>query len=115
VLKYLMDQHVPIAIVDGLRLRGVDALTAYEDGSSTLNDSLLLDRATTLGRILFTSDDDLLNEAAKRQRDSVEFSGVIFVRGMSLSIGACISDLEVIAKAGMPEDLRQQVIYLPLP
>jgi len=30
-----MDQHVPRAIAAGLRLRGVDVLTAYEDGAST--------------------------------------------------------------------------------
>ena len=33
-----MDQHVPRAITVGLRLRGVDVLTAYEDGSSEEDD-----------------------------------------------------------------------------
>lgn len=59
-----MDQHVPRAITVGLRLRGVDVLTAYEDGASELDDLELLDRAAELGRVLFTQDDDLLAEAA---------------------------------------------------
>ena len=59
-----MDHHVPRAITTGLRLRGVDVLTAYEDGASELPDPALLDRASELGRVLFTQDDDLLAEAA---------------------------------------------------
>jgi predicted nuclease of predicted toxin-antitoxin system len=59
-----MDVHVPAAITDGLRLRGVDVLTAQEDGTGEFFDSDLLDRATALGRVLFTQDKGLLREAA---------------------------------------------------
>jgi predicted nuclease of predicted toxin-antitoxin system len=51
-----MDVHVPYAIAIGLRLRGVDVITAQEDGSRELEDSDLLNRATKLGRIMFTRD-----------------------------------------------------------
>ena len=61
-----MDVHVHAAITEGLRLRGVDVLTAQEDGGRRLRDPALLDRATALGRVLFTQDDDLLREAAER-------------------------------------------------
>jgi hypothetical protein len=43
-----MDQHVPRTITVGLRLRGVDVLTAYEDGASEMADSALLNRAMEL-------------------------------------------------------------------
>ena len=61
----------------GLRLRGVDVLTAYEDGTSELADVALLDRAGELGRVLFARDDDLLAEAAQRQREGIPFRGII--------------------------------------
>ena len=61
-----MDVHVPAAITRGLLLRGVDVLTAQLDGTTELEDPGLLDRATELGRVLFSQDDDLLAEAAKR-------------------------------------------------
>ncbi len=61
-----MDHHVPRAITNGLRLRGVDVLTAHEDKASRLRDPALLDRATELERVLFTQDDDLLTEATQR-------------------------------------------------
>ena len=40
-----MDHHVPRAITAGLRNRGVDVLTAYEDNTHELDDPALLDRA----------------------------------------------------------------------
>ncbi len=109
-----MDAHVPKAITNGLRLRGVDVLTAQEDNTDELSDPELLDRATALNQVLFTFDDDLLIEAAKRQRSSIPFSGVIFASPLKISIGACIKDLEIIAKAGEPEDLAKRVEFLPL-
>lgn len=38
-LAFYMDQHVPRAITNGLRLRSLDVLTAHEDGTSTWSDS----------------------------------------------------------------------------
>jgi Domain of unknown function (DUF5615) len=113
-LALYMDQHVPRAITTGLRLRNVDVLTAFEDAFSDADDPELLDRATALGRVLFSQDDDLLAEAARRQAAGIPFSGVIYAHQLRVSIGACVHDLEIIATAGEPEDLRQQVLFLPL-
>lgn len=109
-----MDQHVPRAITVGLRMRGVDVLTAQEDGTSDWDDARLLDRATALGRVLFTQDVDLIIEATKRQEVGVPFAGVIYAHQLRTSIGQCIRDLEIIAKAGEPEDLENQIVFLPL-
>ena len=95
-------------------MRSVDVLTAQEDGSDRLADDQLLDRATRLGRVLFTFDDDLLAEATKRQREGKSFSGVIYAHPLKISIGKCVHDLELLAKAGEPEDLENQVVFLPL-
>jgi Domain of unknown function (DUF5615) len=51
-----MDVHVRRAVTAGLRLRGVDVLTAQEDGNRELLDPELLGRATELGRVLFTQE-----------------------------------------------------------
>ena len=59
-----MDVQVPRAITEGLRVRGVDVLTAQGDGAGRLDDAALLHRAGSLGRVLFTRDSDLLTEAA---------------------------------------------------
>ena len=109
-----MNHHVPRAVTVGLRLRGVDVMTAYEDGASDMDDSELLDRAGELERALFTQDDDLLAEATKRQREGTPFRGVIYAHQLRVPIGTCVHDLEIIAKAGEPEDLINRVQFLPL-
>jgi hypothetical protein len=113
-LALYMDHNVPRAITVGLRLRGVDVLTAFEDGTSSTGDPELLDRAEELGRVLFTRDDDLLAEAVRRQRDGVRFQGVVYAHQLRVSIGACIEDLEIIAGAGETEDLLNSIVFLPL-
>lgn len=112
-IAFYLDHHVPRAITLGLRLREVDVLTAYEDGTGALDDSGLLDRAGEVGRVLFTRDDDLLAEATKRQREGIPFCGIVYAHQLRVSIGRCVEDLELIAKAGEPADLMNQVIFLP--
>jgi predicted nuclease of predicted toxin-antitoxin system len=77
-LAYFMDHHVSRGITLGLRLRGLDVLTAYGDGANELDDATLVDRARELGRVLFTRDDDLLAEASQRQREGIPFHGIIY-------------------------------------
>ncbi len=113
-LALYMDVHVPSALTDGLRLRGVDVLTAQEDGTRRLPDPQLLDRATALGRLLFTEDDDLLREAKKRLQSGQPFAGVLYVHQQKLVIGSCINDLELIALASEPAEWLNRVGYLPL-
>jgi hypothetical protein len=113
-LRLYMDHHVPRAITNGLRLRRIDVLTALEDQTDQLSDPELLERATALGRVLFSQDDDLLVEATRRQEQGIAFSGVIYGHQLHVTIGQCIRDLELIVQIGTDEDVRNQVIYLPL-
>jgi uncharacterized protein with PIN domain len=113
-LAFYMDHHIPKAITTGLRLRGVDVLTAYEDGTEEEDDDILLERASQLKRVLFTQDDDLLEEAAKRQEDGIYFYGIVFAQQKRVPLGTCVRDLELIAKGCEPEDMANKVSYLPL-
>jgi hypothetical protein len=88
-------------------------LTAQEDNAATLSDRELLDRATILGRALFTFDDDLLQETNARHAAGVEFAGVIIPHPLKVSIGECVNGLQLIAEAAEPEDVRNLVTYLP--
>ena len=113
-IQLYMDHNVPRAITDGLRAGGADVITAFEDDTSELDDPELLDRAAELGRVLFTRDYNLLQEATKRQRTGEFFYGVIYAHQLRVSIGICIRNLEIIAKAGETEDLLNRVQFLPL-
>lgn len=113
-VKLYMDVHVKRAVSDALRLRGVDVLTAREDGAAEFEDDLLLDRATELNRILFSQDDDLLREANKRQQADEHFARVIYAHQLNITIGRCTDDLELIAKATEPNEWIKSVVYLPI-
>jgi len=109
-----MDVNVPYALTEELRSRGVSVLTAQEDGAGQLPDPALLDRASALGRLLFTHDVGFLREAALRQERDQQFLGVVFARQGKVSLGECVRDLEIIAQASQPEEWFTRVEYLPL-
>lgn len=108
-----MDQHVPAGITQGLRLRGVDVLTAFEDGSDTLDDEGLLERATQLGRALFSQDRDFLAISRQWLQDGREFAGLVYAHQLNISIGQAVRDLELVAQAMEPSEMRSQVIFIP--
>jgi hypothetical protein len=110
-----MDVQIPSVITIGLRLRGIDVLTAQEDGSRQLPDPQLLDRASSLGRVVFTEDKHFLSEAARRQREGIPFSGVLFAHQLDITISACIDFLELVGTLGEPGEFANRVEYLPFP
>ena len=109
-----LDVHVPAAIAAELRRRGVDVLTAQEDGTTELEDDDLLIRASSFGRLLFTQDIRFKALAEDWQREARPFAGLVFGHQLHGSIGQYIRDLELIAKATEASDWSGQVEQLPL-
>ncbi len=102
------------AVTLALRLREVDVLTAQEDGAAELDDAQLMDRATELGPILVSQDEDLLREGAERLREHQGFSGLIYAHQLRITIGQMVEDLELIARATSAEEWWSRIEYLPL-
>ena len=114
MIALYLDENVEGQIVRGLRARGVDVLTAETDGYQATPDPDVLDRATSLGRVTFTRDDDFVREATRRQRSGESFGGVIYAHKLTVSSGECIADLEYLALVGDAEDFADRVYFLPL-
>jgi predicted nuclease of predicted toxin-antitoxin system len=113
-IAFYMDHHVPKAVTMGLRLRGIDVLTAYEDNSSELEDPALLDRASALERVLVTQDEGFLAEATRCQEEGILFHGIVYAHQPLVLIGIFVQDLELIGKLGKPEEFVNRVTFLPL-
>jgi predicted nuclease of predicted toxin-antitoxin system len=113
-VAFYMDVHVHGAITEQLEIRGIDVITAQDDGRGEDDDDQLLARATELGRAIFTQDEDFLTIAATWQEQSLEFAGVVYAHQLRVGIGKCVEDLELIAKCYEPVDLLNRVEYLPL-
>ncbi len=109
-----MDHHIPKSITVGLRMRKVDVITAYEDQAHQLDDRALLDRASELERILFSQDDDLLVESARRQKNNIHFAGLVYAHPLNISIGTCIKQLELLSRTADLEDFSNKVVFLPV-
>jgi len=86
-VPFYMDVHVPQSITDQLRRRGVDVLTAIDDGWAERDDPELLERAHELGRVLFTQDIRFKALAEEWIRDEHPFAGLVFGRQLGASIG----------------------------
>ena len=108
-----LDHMVSPRVARELRLRGVDVTTAFEDGNAYLRDEPLLERATQLGRVLYTEDDDFFAITARWLATSRDFSGLACAPQRRMSIGETVKQLELIAKAYDPEDVVNLVIHLP--
>jgi hypothetical protein len=108
-----MDVHIPQAITDQLRRRGIDVLTAVEDDSNELSDDQLLERSTQLNRVLFTHDIRFRVLAEQWQQQGKPFCGLIFGHQLGGTIGQYVTDLELIAQASEPEDWQNAVEYIP--
>lgn len=107
-----MDVHVPQAITDQLRRRGVDVATAIEDGQDEIPDTDLMDRIISQGRVLFTQDSDFLAHASHWQSTGRFFSGVFYGHQLAGTIGDFVKDLEIIAKASESSEWANKE-YLP--
>jgi len=113
-LQLYMDHNVPAAITSGLRARSADCLTAAEDTTDRSPDPDLIRRATSVGRVLFTMDDDLLAVASDWMRIGTSFAGVIYAHPLRITIGQAVRDLELMSKLLDPTDMANRIEYLPL-
>ncbi len=113
-LALYMDVHVPRALTDALRRRGLDVLASQDDGTTRTDDPDLLARASALGRLLFTQDQDFLRHAAEWQRRGRPFAGLVYAAQQCASLGVLAADLELLLSCSIPDDVRDRVTYLPL-
>ena len=108
------NHHMPRPILDGLRARGIDIITAAEDGYARAADEALIERATQLGRVLVSEDKDFLVITDRWLQAGRDFAGFVYAPRRYTRYGQPIRDLELIAKVYEPEDVRNTVMRLPL-
>lgn len=78
-----------------------------------MSDDDLLARATGVRRVLLTQDADFLEIAARRQRQGIAFSGILFAP-QGTPIGQPIEDAELCLTGMTADDFRNRLVYLPL-
>ena len=82
-LRLYADECVNARIVAGLRRRGVDVVTAADNGLLSASDELHVERALALGRAVVTSDRDFLVIVSAILVRGESFPGLIFIQPRS--------------------------------
>ena len=106
-ITFYMDEHVPSALTDGLRQRGVNVLTAQDVGMVQTDDERHLEYARQEGRVLFTQDRDFL----RLHRAGRQHAGVVYAR-QPTAIGTMLLGLMLIHNVLTPEDMSGRVEFV---
>ena len=88
--------------------------TTEREFLSLIDNELLLARATSLRRVLVTSDHDFLAITDRWADAGRVFAGIVYVHPLRVSIGLAVKDLELVARAGDASDLAGRVEFLPI-
>ena len=107
-IKFYMDEHVHLGVAKALAKRSVDALTAQAAGMLEVDDSEHLQFAALQGRVIFTQDDDYLDE---QWTGKIKHHGIAYTH-QSTSIRQIIDGLILIYEAMTEEEMKNHVEYL---
>jgi len=73
-VRFLLNEHIPKAVVRALRQQGIDAIIVAEIEAMGTSDEDLLDFALREGRVVVTYDKDFLRLASQRSHAGIAFS-----------------------------------------
>lgn len=108
-LRFYLDEQMPVVIAKELRRRNVDAITVKKLELRGKSDEYHLLRATAMGRVVCTMDDDFVDLA----KSGVEHTGIVVgVRKDRKAIGTWVRFLIWMHETYTPQDMHNRVEYL---
>lgn len=106
-LKIYADESVDVAIVEGVKRRGIAAFSARELGNLGLTDKEQLEVAARMQAVILTNDADFLRMAGEE-----EHCGIIYVHQRKLTVGECIKRLRLLIETKTAEQMKNQIVFL---
>jgi hypothetical protein len=105
------DVHVKGPITQGLRLRGMDVVTAQERGQDQEPDEVLLETATQEGRLILTNDKDFLKIHYDWMLAGKSHAGIVYWE-QTMAIGGAVRKIIYYAQNTPPDQAANAVKYL---
>ena len=102
-----MDEHIPKAVTEGLRRRGIDVLSVQEAGMLGANDYDQLSFANKEGRVIFTKDADFL----RLHKAGISHQGIIYSSKQS-PVGYTVRVLMMIYDLVTLEEMAGRVEFI---
>ncbi len=106
-IRFYTDEHIPKAVIRGLRQRGVDVLTVSDANLLGASDKEHLQRAQAETRVLVTQDEDYLRLHA----GAVDHAGIAYAPQGS-SVGDIVRGLMLIYSLLDPHDMKDHIEFL---
>src|SRR5687768_10096610 len=104
-IRFHLDEHVDLAIADGLRRRGIDVSTTQEVGLRSATDPIQLEYLRAEGRVIFTEDADFLRIHASGEAHP----GIAYCHQQTRSVGQIIRGLVLIWEVFDPAAMQNHV------
>jgi uncharacterized protein DUF5615 len=105
--KFYLDEHIPRAVADGLRRRGLDVLTVQEAKRAGSSDTAQLAFAFAQQRVLITMDSDFLILASR----GVVHAGIAYA-SPTRSVGELIRSVMLLYDILTAAEMMNQVEFL---
>lgn len=116
MLRFLADENFNGHILNGLRRRrpGIDILRAQDVGLSAIADPAVLEWAAENNCVTLTHDRaTMIPFACERIASGELMPGMLYV-ATDVSVAAAIDEILLIDELAAPDNLHDQVIYLPM-
>jgi hypothetical protein len=116
MLRLVSDEDVHGSIVRGLwrRAPNLDLVQVQDVGLARTPDPQILEWAAQEGRVVITEDvNTMVGFAWERVKTGLPMPGVLVVRETG-RIGRAIDDILLVAECCTPDEVKDQVWYLPL-
>jgi len=108
-MKIYVDENIEHSIVEGLRRRKIEVVSAKELGYMGKPDEFHIKKASEIKAVILTHDIDFLRIAS---RPDIHHSGIIFSHPEKISIGQCIRGVELITKILTEKDMVNHIEFL---
>jgi predicted nuclease of predicted toxin-antitoxin system len=107
-IRLYLDENIQIVIADQLRRKGIEVVTVRDLALLGDSDANHLRRATAMGCVLCTYDDDYLQLAAS----GLDHAGIVFGKPTKHTIGDWVNGLELLHAVYSADDMKNHVEYL---
>lgn len=108
-MKIYADENIEQSIIEGLRRRKIEVISARELGYFGKPDEFHIKKAFEMKAVILTHDSDFLRIASNKK---IKHKGIIFSHSENLSLGRCIREVELITTVLSDRELENHIEFV---
>lgn len=108
-MKIYADENIERSIIEGLRRRKIEVVSAGELGYLGKPDEFHIKKASEMKAVILTHDIDFLRKASSPE---VNHNGIIFAHPKNVSIGQCIKGVELTSNILTEKEMENHIEFL---